>query len=310
MDYRPAWFVAGAAGLIVLVILGVERLGRDAGWLGRRRLELERPPRPRLDRGEHRGRQLPAAGPLLRGRAADLPLVRRLRWRHRVERRRRRSHRHLLRHERAVRGRPRPRSSWALGLAPDRPASRRDHRSHPRLLRWWSRLDPARRRPRRGRWATALTLVSTTSYDNTWADGWPYFRIASVFGTGFLPHRATTLGLPGLVAAVLLVVTCLDRRPAGVLLAGILAALLAPFQFFAFPATYLIVGLYVVDDAEPGERGRSSATRSCSLRRSCSRRRSSSMPSRARATSARSSSSPAGPRLRCPTDPPPWPSST
>ena len=35
---------------------------------------------------------------------------------------------------------------------------------------------------------------------------------------------------------------CLDRRPLGVLLAGILAALLAPFQFFAFPATYLIVG--------------------------------------------------------------------
>jgi hypothetical protein len=89
------------------------------------------------------------------------------------------------------------------------------------------------------------TLVSTTSYDNTWSDGWPYFRIASVFGTGFLPHRATTLGLPGLVAAVLLVVSCLDRRPAGVLLAGILAALLAPFQFFAFPATYLIVALYV-----------------------------------------------------------------
>jgi hypothetical protein len=91
----------------------------------------------------------------------------------------------------------------------------------------------------------AVTLVSTTSYDNTWVDGWPYFKIASVFGTGFLPHRATTLGLPGLVAAVLLVVQCLDRRPAGVLLAGILAALLAPFQFFAFPATYLIVGLYV-----------------------------------------------------------------
>ena len=31
----------------------------------------------------------------------------------------------------------------------------------------------------------------------------------------------------------------------GVLLAGIIAALLAPFQFFAFPATYLIVLLYV-----------------------------------------------------------------
>jgi hypothetical protein len=91
-----------------------------------------------------------------------------------------------------------------------------------------------------------MKMVGTTSYDNTWIAGWPYFKIASVFGTGFLPHRATTFGLPGLVAVVLLIVVCLDRRPAGVLLAGILAALLAPFQFFDFPATYLIVGLYVL----------------------------------------------------------------
>ena len=91
-----------------------------------------------------------------------------------------------------------------------------------------------------------LDLVSSISYDNTWEDGWPFFKIASIFGTGFLPHRATTLGLPGLVTVVLLVVSCLGRRPLGVLLAGILAALLAPFQFFAFPATYLIVFLYVV----------------------------------------------------------------
>jgi hypothetical protein len=91
-----------------------------------------------------------------------------------------------------------------------------------------------------------IKMVGTTSYDNTWIAGWPYFKIASIFSTGFLPHRATTLGLPGLVAVVLLIVVCLDRRPAGVLLAGVLAALLAPFQFFAFPATYLIVGLYVL----------------------------------------------------------------
>ena len=53
--------------------------------------------------------------------------------------------------------------------------------------------------------ATSVTLLTTTAYDNSWADGWPFFRIASVLGTGFLPHRATTLGLPGLVAVVLLV---------------------------------------------------------------------------------------------------------
>jgi hypothetical protein len=89
-------------------------------------------------------------------------------------------------------------------------------------------------------------LVAQNPYDNSWADSWPFFRIASVLGTGFLPHRATTFGLPGLVAVVLLVVTCWGRRPAGVLLAGLLAALLAPFHFYAFPATYLIVGLYVL----------------------------------------------------------------
>jgi hypothetical protein len=88
-------------------------------------------------------------------------------------------------------------------------------------------------------------LIMERPYDNSWADGWPWFRIASVFGTGFLPHRATTFGLPGLVAVVLIVVNGIGRRPAAVLLAGILAALLAPFHFHAFPATYLIVGLYV-----------------------------------------------------------------
>jgi hypothetical protein len=97
-------------------------------------------------------------------------------------------------------------------------------------------------------------LVVERPYDNSWADVWPYFRIASVFGTGFLPHRATTFGLPGLVAVVLLVVTCWGRRPAGVLLAGLLAALLAPFHFYAFPATYLIAGLFVLTTGRWRER--------------------------------------------------------
>jgi hypothetical protein len=91
-----------------------------------------------------------------------------------------------------------------------------------------------------------VSLITQRPYDNSWDDGWPYFRIASIFGTGFIPHRATTFGLPGLVAVILLAVACLGRRPGGVLLAGVLAALLAPFHFYAFPATYLIVGLYVV----------------------------------------------------------------
>ncbi|MHB8958630.1 MAG: DUF2298 domain-containing protein [Candidatus Limnocylindrales bacterium] len=87
------------------------------------------------------------------------------------------------------------------------------------------------------------TLLATQPYDNTWASHWPFFRIASVFGTGLLTHRATTFGLPGLVTAVLLAYASLGRFPSGMLLAGLVAALLAPFHFYAFPATYLLVAL-------------------------------------------------------------------
>ncbi len=114
------------------------------------------------------------------------------------------------------------------------PARRHDRRD-PRVCRWRHGLVALGRRHPGGQ-PDVTGLVVQNPYDNSWADGWPFFRIASVFGTGFLPHRATTFGLPGLVSVVLLVVTCLGRWPAGVLLAGVLAALLAPFQFYAFPA--------------------------------------------------------------------------
>jgi hypothetical protein len=87
------------------------------------------------------------------------------------------------------------------------------------------------------------TLLATVPYDNNWFADWPFFKIASVLGTGFLPHRATAFGLPILVAAVLLAHVSMGRNRAGMLLAGVLAALLAPFNFFFFPAAYLIVML-------------------------------------------------------------------
>ncbi len=89
-------------------------------------------------------------------------------------------------------------------------------------------------------------LITRYPYDNSWEPGWPYFRIASVLGTGLLPHRATTFGLPALLSVLLLVRVSLGRRPQGMALAGFLAALLAPFHFYFFPATYLLVGLYGV----------------------------------------------------------------
>jgi hypothetical protein len=85
------------------------------------------------------------------------------------------------------------------------------------------------------------TLLATTSYDNAWFAEWPTFKIASVLGTGFLPHRATAFGLPILVAVVLIAHVSFGRNRTGVVLAGLLAALLAPFSFFFFPAAYLIV---------------------------------------------------------------------
>ena len=93
-------------------------------------------------------------------------------------------------------------------------------------------------------------LIASTSYDNQWLVGWPYFRIPSVMGTGLLAHRATTAGLPMLVAALLLFVRGLPvaqrflagapDRPWLIGLAGLLGALLAPFPFFFFPVVPLL----------------------------------------------------------------------
>jgi hypothetical protein len=89
-------------------------------------------------------------------------------------------------------------------------------------------------------------LVQQFPYDNTWEEGSPEFRIASILGTGLFPHRATTFGLPGLLSVLLLVRVSLGRSRPGIALAGVLAALLAPFHFYFFPATYLLVALYAL----------------------------------------------------------------
>ena len=114
---RPAWIIAAATGLVVARRPGRQRLVEDARRLGQRRLELERPAGPRRDRLEHLGRQLPAGGALLRRRAADLSLVRRLPRRDRLDRGRRRHHPGLLRHQRALRGGPRARRLGARDRA-------------------------------------------------------------------------------------------------------------------------------------------------------------------------------------------------
>ena len=101
-----------------------------------------------------------------------------------------------------------------------------------------------------------LELVARNSYDNQWLTEWPYFRIPSVMGTGLLAHRATTAGLPMLVGAVLLLVVALPTaaqrragwrdRPAILVAAGVMGALLAPFHFFFLPLFPLIALAWIV----------------------------------------------------------------
>ena len=101
-----------------------------------------------------------------------------------------------------------------------------------------------------------VELVKAHSYDNQWLTGWPYFSVPSVLSTGLLAHRATTAGLPILVAAMLLLVAGLPTarrrlagwrdRPMVLVAAGALGALLAPFHFFFFPLVPLLALGWVV----------------------------------------------------------------
>ena len=112
-------------------------------------------------------------------------------------------------------------------------------------------------------------LVANNSYDNFWYDSagavsWPYFRIPSVMGTGLLVHRATALGLPIFAGAILLLTLALPTRgelragardrPRLLVAAGLLGAMLAPFQFFLFPALLLVALAWVLLGGRIGER--------------------------------------------------------
>ena len=110
----------------------------------------------------------------------------------------------------------------------------------------------------------AWDLLMRSTYDNAWLTDWPYFSMPSVLTTGLLVHRATTIGLPLLVGAVLLVAAGIPTarqvavgfvdRPRLILLAGIAGALLAPFHFFFFPIVPLLVLAWVVAGGRLAER--------------------------------------------------------
>ncbi len=193
----PAWIVAADRGPGRPVRPGRERLASVPGRDAVGRLELERPARPRRDRQQHRPRQLPAGGAVLRRRAADLPLVRGLPRRDRGDGCGRADHPGLLPLERPARrgARARRRGPWR-SCSPRIGGSPRSRRSSCAPAVAWAGCGLAADILAGG---DITTLIQGKPYDNSWDDGWPWFRIASVFGTGFLPHRATTFGLPGLV---------------------------------------------------------------------------------------------------------------
>ena len=101
-----------------------------------------------------------------------------------------------------------------------------------------------------------MDLIAAHGYDNQWLTEWPFFFIPSVLGTGLLVHRATAYGLPLALAAILLLVCAFPRRrvsestgpdrPALLVAAGCAGALLAPFQFFYFPAVPFLFAAWLL----------------------------------------------------------------
>ena len=114
------------------------------------------------------------------------------------------------------------------------------------VLRRRAGLDPARRRRARRRRRRRRPGQPALVRQHAGRTAGRSSRSRRSSGPGSCPTGRRRSGCPGWSRPCCWSSQCLGRRPLGVLLAGVLAALLAPFQFFAFPATYLIVFLYVV----------------------------------------------------------------
>ena len=95
--------------------------------------------------------------------------------------------------------------------------------------------------------ANAAQLITSESFDNSWAADAGYYRIPSVMGTGLLAHRSTTAGLAIFaVAAMLLILAFKDRKL--MLAVGVLTALATPFRYFAFAATLAFAAAFALDE--------------------------------------------------------------
>ena len=90
---------------------------------------------------------------------------------------------------------------------------------------------------------TLVALLRSGAYDfNYSATTFPVFHIPPLYQVGILVQRATAYGLPIMVAVVLILWLSAGRARAGVFIAGALAALSAPFNFFTLPVIYLLAG--------------------------------------------------------------------
>lgn len=88
-------------------------------------------------------------------------------------------------------------------------------------------------------------LLSQSGYDN---DG-GFFQIPSVLGGYLIVQRPQLVGLPALAAVGLLLLAFSEKRDRRLLfLAGILAALLAPFHYYAFATAFIVIGLFLAVD--------------------------------------------------------------
>jgi hypothetical protein len=95
---------------------------------------------------------------------------------------------------------------------------------------------------------TLQQLLHTKQYDFDYlSTAFPVFHIPPVYEVGILVQRATAYGLPMLAACVLAVwSSATPRSRPGMVLGGVMAALSAPFNFFAYPIVYLLIGLVLV----------------------------------------------------------------
>jgi hypothetical protein len=94
---------------------------------------------------------------------------------------------------------------------------------------------------------TLLHLLQTRQYDFDYGSTtFPEFHIPPVYQVGILVQRATAYGLPILVACVLVVWCSAGRSRAGLLVGGAMAAMSAPFNLYAFPVVYVLMGLVLI----------------------------------------------------------------